>query len=693
MRRRILLAAALLLAGRVVHATNCSPTTFVTAATYPAPAPSQVVLADFNHDGQMDIATAAYNGSSVSVLLNNGDGTFASPIVTNIGYQVSQIAAADLRTNGDADLLVTVYSGVAVLLGNGNGTFAVPVVYNTGYYPSSELIGRFDASGTLDVVVVDQSGSNLDFLPGNGDGTFGPAKSSPAVNLLSIASGDFDGDGKLDIVGTNGNLGVVALYPGTGDGHFGAPSNFIAGTQPGGIVAGDFDGDGNLDAATTTGLYVSVLLGNGNGTFQAALLYPAGGSPSSLRAGDFDADGIQDLAVLDPYLDTVSLLFGNGDGSFDSPAAYMGGSQLGGLAVGDVDGDLLPDVVSGNEVDAVVVFRNAGNGVLLAVPSSTPPGPYTGSALSVAAGDWNRDGRDDLAWPGSNEIVVARSLGAGRFEQVQSLTTAPNPQQFFAVAAGAFTGPGRADLVATDYNDVILFPGLEDGTFGAAQSVASPGYTGGIAAGDFDGDGRDDIAASVNCCGSQSILVYPGNGDGTFQTPVQTSVGLDASRLQPVDLNGDGRPDLLVTSNSAIYVLLSNGDGSFQPPTLLVANGGCCSNYWAAPGRFADGVVDILTSTSSGSVSIFPGNGDGTFGAPVQLALPSGGSAVATGDYDGDGHDDFVGPERAADRRWSSRGSAIGTSRRRSPTRHPMPALLVNGHFAGRARRRGDRRS
>src|SRR5207245_52974 len=102
-----------------------------------------------------------------------------------------------------------------------------------------------------------------------------------------------------------------------------------------------------------------------------------------------------------------------------------------------------------------------------------------------------------------------------------------NPQALNDAASGEFTGDGRADLVATDYNDVILFPGLGDGTFGAAQFVSSPGNVGAITAADFTGDARDDVAVTQSCCGGQTILVLPGNGDGTYQSPIETLVGLD----------------------------------------------------------------------------------------------------------------------------------------------------------------------
>ena len=681
MKRTFIAIAVLVLTTRAARGATCSPTTFITAATYPAPAPSAVLVADFNHDGIPDVATYQYNGGTVAVLLNAGDGTLGAPIVTNVGYTVYQAAAADLRGNGTTDLVVTVYSGVAVLLGNGDGTFGTPVVYPTSqYYPTAIVVGRFDGNDTLDVAVVDASGQNIDVLPGNGNGTLGAPRASAASGALWLVAGDFNGDTKLDLVATNGNAGIISFFPGMGDGTFGAPSNFIAGSQLGGIAAGDLDGDGALDVAVTSGGYVSVLLGNGNGTFQAALLYPAGYSPTGLALADFDQDGHLDAAVVDPLLQTVSILFGTGDGSFGAPAAYLAGSQISGLAVGDLDGDTLPDAVTGNEINAVVELRNAGGGSLQASPSSTLPGPsFYNAPPAVALGDWDGDGRQDLAWVVQNQANVILSVGAGRFAQGQALT-GPSQQQLNAIVAGDFNGDGKTDLAASDYSDILLFPGAGNGTFGPAQTVFNSSSIETLAAGDFDGNGKTDIVFSEY---SQTLVSLPGNGDGTFGPPVQTVTTIDATGLQPIDLNGDGKQDLIATSGNGVSVLLSNGDGTFQPPVTLTPSGNCCNAYWAAAARFEGTAVDVLVSNSGTSVALYPGNGDGTFAAPVYIALPNGGGALATGDYDGDGHQDFA---VSSGNQSVLVFNGLGNGHFQTPVIYPSPAgiiALASGHFAG----------
>ncbi len=666
---------------------TCSPTTFITAATYPAPEPFQELVADFNHDGFPDVATAEYNSGTLAVLINSGNGSFGPPIVTTIQDTVYQFAAADLRGNGTVDLIVTVYSGIGVLLGNGDGTFAAPVYYPaTDYYPSSIAVGTFDSGDAIDVAIADGSGQNIDVFPGNGDGTFGTPLATGTSFVVNLVSGDFNGDGKLDLVATNGNgAGTIAFYPGLGDGHFGSPSNFVSGSQPNAIAAGDLDGDGNLDVAVTVNGLISVLLGNGNGTFQAAILYPAGFSSSALALSDFNQDGFLDAVVVDPQALSIDLLPGNGDGSLGPPAAYVLPNQAAGIAVGDLDGDTLPDVVSGDEVDSIVVLRNAGDGVLLGVPSSPLPGPLTYSVPpSIAAGDWNGDGRQDLAWPiQGGSIALVDNVGSGRFVQGQLLSSGPQNQPIIAVAAGDFDGDRKPDLVASDYNDILLFVNQGNGSFAPPQSVISSNAFGTVTAADFTGDGKSDIAVS-QFNGQQVILVLPGNGDGTFQAAVQTPVPFDTNGLVAADLDGDGRADLIVAAAEGVFVLLSNGDGTFQPPLTLVDEQGCCYSFWVAVGRFSGTFEDVLVSTQyTDGVSLFPANGDGTFGAPIQIALPSYSAAITAGDYDGDGHDDFAA---VSGNQTAYVFLGLGNRRFQSPVAYATtfsPVALVTADFTG----------
>jgi hypothetical protein len=226
---------------------------------------------------------------------------------------------------------------------------------------------------------------------------------------------------------------------------------------------------------------------------------------------------------------------------------------------------------------------------------------------------------------------------------------------------GDFNGDGKLDIAIAEANTSV-FPnsvqvllGNGDGTFQIPVSYPVGDFPYGVATGDFNADGKVDLAV-VNTCGSDStcasngtVSILLGNGDGTFQTQTAFPLGVPGGHIVVADFNGDGKLDLAITecggatcgSNGSISILLGNGDGTFQPRTDYAAKH---RPTGIAVGDFnGDGIVDVAAAnTNSNSISVFTGKGDGTFNGQVTYAVQGASVDVIAADFNGDGKLDLA---------------------------------------------------
>jgi hypothetical protein len=291
---------------------------------FPSPYVGTITTADFNHSGHLGLAVGLINNEAVVILLGHGDGTFApssAAFANALNWPTNAIGAADFNLDGNLDLAII--NGVAeqlpVVLGYGDGAFSTAGNLDNAGFAVGVAVGDFNADGKPDAVVANSfsnySVSGLAVSLGKGDGTFTPASGSPIAigqSLSAIVTGDFNGDGKLDLAVTDSAGNAVIILLGKGDGTFGAPTTIPVGNNPDAIVAGDFNNDGKLDLAVAnfTDGTITLLLGNGNGTFTQAAgsPYAVGKGPYQIAAADFNGDGKLDLAVANLTDGTVSIL-------------------------------------------------------------------------------------------------------------------------------------------------------------------------------------------------------------------------------------------------------------------------------------------------------------------------------------------------------------------------------------------------
>jgi hypothetical protein len=428
-----------------------------------------------------------------------------------------------------------VFVGTNSNVGSSSSTSALTI---TGLFPTAATIASSGTAGnyTLTATVA-------------GVGAMQSGSPTGAVSLLDTSNG-------------NSVLGTLALGAGTARLDFTNPSNPTA--PAGSTVVADFNGDGRLDVASASlsGAQISVLLGDGTGSFTATNTITTPAPPYILLTADFNGDGRADLAVLtldNSGTTTLTVFDGNGDGTFvaaGSPVALSGTASA--IVTGDFDGDGIVDMAVANQSSGTIsVLLGNGDGTFHAAPTTTVTQPF-----SLAVGDFNGDGRMDLA------------------------------------VMSAISNSGSPSFLVTDAVTVLL--GNGDGTFTAAAQ-GSPfccnAYA--IATGDFNGDGKMDIAFPIYdyrgfIAEGSSLDVLMGNGDGTFTEGAGSPLnnGANLIDISVGDFNGDGKADLVI-SGTPVSIFLGKGDGSFTlavTPSIGDASGG----YLAVGDFNGDGATDFV---------------------------------------------------------------------------------------------------
>ena len=333
-------AAAVFLNGRGCS-TNCG--TFAAPVNFDIGySMNALVLGDLNRDGKPDMAVAKVS-DAVAVRMGNGDGTFGAQTeyAVSAGSYPVGIANGDFNRDGKLDLVVANYGDfgtnhVSILIGNGDGTFAAAVNYGVGTAPAwSVAVADLNGDGKPDLAVANYGSNNVSILLGNGDGTFAAAVNYPVGDApFSLAIGDLNGDGKPDLAVANYFGGSVSVLLGTGSGSFLPAINTAGFFGPNSLVIADLNRDGRPDLAVANAdANVLAVTGNGDGTFAAPVPYVSGANTSrGLAVADIDRDGLPDLVVGDAHGNRINVLAGKSDGTLRRRGGLgrRRGSRLGG---------------------------------------------------------------------------------------------------------------------------------------------------------------------------------------------------------------------------------------------------------------------------------------------------------------------------------------------------------------------------
>ncbi len=532
--------------------------------------------------------------------------------------------------------------------------FAPEATLSVGQSPRTPAISDLNSDGRPDIAVPNATSGDVSILLGDGSGGFSATSTAEAqAGAYCVAPGDFDRDGKTDLAVSNLTSRTVSVLSGDGAGGFGAPANLDVGADAAGVDTADFNRDGKTDLAVANASdKVVVFLGDGAGGFSAPTSHTADGGQSSLAAGDINRDGKQDIVASDYWGNRICVLLGDGAGAFSAPTTFTVGVNPHSVALGDFNGDAKIDVGTANvnSSDLSVLLGDGSGSFSAAVSFSAGAGT---NPNSVAVGDLNRDGNQDLvAADGStSNMAVLVGDGVGGFSAPSYFATTPGGIPA-GIALGDVNGDGKPDAaVANRGSDSISVLMNTTSLAQGAGYEAAVNYPDGanasadsIAEGDFNRDGRPDLAVSNSMADNVSVLL--GDGSGGLAAGTTFGTGDWAAAVAVGDVNRDGAQDLAVANRDSnnVSVLLGNGSGGFGAAANFTIGAGSTGPKSVVIADFdRDGLPDLATGNSySWDISVLLGDGMGGFGAPNRFSAIYEPYGLKAADLNDDGKTDLV---------------------------------------------------
>jgi hypothetical protein len=422
-------------------------------------------IRDVNKDGKLDIVVSLRTPNQIEVLLGIGDGTFGAAASSTAQLtNAFGFASADFNRDGEDDIASASTDGnVAILLAapfNLLGTFTAQTAVTTIAEPRDVITDDFNTDGKLDIAVASSSAgaSLLRIHTGVGNGTFnagvdfdlGPS-SAVNTNMVRLAKADFNEDGKMDVANIVADSDQMSVMMGTGTASFGAATTYATGTNPRNLAVGDVDNDGDIDIAVANrgSNNVSVFINNGTGVFAAAVNYATDTSPVSVAIADVNRNGKLDLAVSTASAKT-SILLGAGNGTFAAASSYTASADGGDIQVLDVTRDGKPDlIVAQGSAGVVTVYPGDGTGAYSTRNSTS----VAQTVENIGLGDFDVDGDTDVACTltsGTERFTTLPNDGTGTLGTPVNITSGNVPQ---GLATGDFNSDGALDFVTAAWGD------------------------------------------------------------------------------------------------------------------------------------------------------------------------------------------------------------------------------------------------
>jgi Big-like domain-containing protein/VCBS repeat protein len=569
-------------------------------------------LADINGDGKLDIVAAADN--NVAVLIGDGSGSFVTQTTSAVsggtGGGTLSLALADVNGDGKLDLITAnrSHDNVSVLLGNGDGTFAAQTTYGVGSYPQRIVAADVNDDGKIDLITANSNSDNVSVLIGLGNGAFSTQVTYAVGNFpRSVISADVNGDGKLDLVTSNYSASTVSVLLGTGTGTFLAQNTYAISGGPGAVAIIDIDGDGKLDLVSSDygSNAISVLLGDGAGSFGSEIIYAVGVRPQAVISADVNGDGAPDIIAPNTQGSSVSVLLNTSTppSIFDPSSIAIATGADTHISIDNVapNAPSMPDLVAGSDSgtfttdnqtnvttptftgtaevgSTITLYDTDGNTVLGTVVATDGTWSITASTLSeghhaVSATASDAVGNVSLASSSLDVTIDTTASTLSITSDVSQLkvgetatitfTFSDDPGATFAwdgssgdiiVSGGTLSAISGSGLVRT----AIFTPAASTDSGTASITVASAVYT--------------DVAGNDGGAGTTPSLHFDTLAPDAPSTPV-LSTGSDSGTSSTDNLTKATTPTFTGTAEAGSTVRLYDTDGTTVLGTAVATGG------------------------------------------------------------------------------------------------------------------------
>lgn len=512
-------------------------------------------VGDLDGDGALDVV-AADGDLGIFVLWNDGDGRFQPMQV--LDWPSVRVELSDLDRDDRLDIVVPGVAGLRVFWNDGNRLFTFSGELAEVPPFTALAVGDFVEDGRPDL---------LGFVPGKlvlvrntGDRTFAPVVDlESAAPTYAIAVADLNGDAHIDVVAHSGNR--VLAWGGDGVGGFlplSTPQQSI--NAP--IALMDVNRDGAIDVLTG-GPELRVMLNDGAGGLAAPSFLTSVRAASSILVGLVDDDEHPDIVVGD-YSDPLAVLSATEPaGTFSRAGVLLPSANVVDAAIGDVDGDGYRDLLALQSLASTLyVVRGLAAGGFEA-PGVVVAG--TGFVQAATPLDANGDGLTDVAVASemSRDLAIVQNDGTGVYSRVAAIGVST-----FDVAAGDFDGDGRDDLVVEDQTaqHVRVYLNRDDGSL-APGPIADDGFVASLGFADVSADGRADVISARGNRTAISIAVAAGTT--ALVAPVEIDAQFPVGVLRAIDVDQDDRIDLVIGGQGSVAVLWNEGELRFAHSVVL----------------------------------------------------------------------------------------------------------------------------